>query len=218
MEQRRKEMVRALRWAGLLFFGFLLVTQQVISNGPLIHLDAMIFNAERPHLTKLEKLILLRIDNLGLRGVTATILLITAFFIARRFKSWRPLNLSILAVLTLNLVVGLAKLGVGRTKPKLNVDLVYAGGLSYPSGHASNAILTWGVLAYILYRYSHPDAWHPLAMGVAAGAFTFGVCIVSAFRNTHWLSDLLGGLFIGGALLVLVIAVDRFVPSKKQTR
>ncbi len=218
MEQRRKEMVRALRWAGLLFFGFLLVTQQVISNGPLIHLDARIFNAERPHLTKLEKLILLRIDNLGLRGVTATILLITAFFIARRFKSWRPLNLSILAVLTLNLVVGLAKLGVGRTKPKLNVDLVYAGGLSYPSGHASNAILTWGVLAYILYRYSHPDAWHPLAMGVAAGAFTIGVCIVSAFRNTHWLSDLLGGLFIGGALLVLVIAVDRFVPSKKQTR
>lgn len=211
-------MVRALRWAGLLFLGFLLVTQQVISNGPLIHLDAKIFNAQRPHLTKLEKLILLRIDNLGLRGVTATILLITAFLIARRFKSWRPLNLSILAVLTLNLVVGLAKIGVGRTKPKLNVDLVYAGGLSYPSGHASNAILTWGVLAYILYRYSHPDAWHPLAMGVAAGAFTFGVCIVSAFRNTHWLSDLLGGLFIGGALLVLVIAVDRFVPSKKQTR
>ena len=218
MDQRRKEMVRALRWAGLLFIGFLLVTQQVISNGPLIHLDAKIFNAQRPHLTKLEKLILLRIDNLGLRGVTATILLIIAFLIARRFKSWRPLNLSILAVLTLNLVVGLAKLGVGRTKPKLNVDLVYAGGLSYPSGHASNAILTWGVLAYILYRYSHPDAWHPLAMGVAAGAFTLGVCIVSAFRNTHWLSDLLGGLFIGGALLVLVIAVDRFVPSKKQIR
>ena len=97
MEQRRKEMVRALRWAGLLFLGFLLVTQQVISNGPLIHLDAKIFNAQRPHLTKLEKLILLRIDNLGLRGVTATILLITAFLIARRFKSWRPLNLSILA-------------------------------------------------------------------------------------------------------------------------
>ena len=84
MDQRRKEMVRALRWAGLLFLGFLLVTQQVISNGPLIHLDVKIFNAQRPHLTKLEKLILLRIDNLGLRGVTATILLITAFFIARQ--------------------------------------------------------------------------------------------------------------------------------------
>ena len=218
MDPRRLQFNRALKWAGLLFIGFLAVTQQVITNGPLIHLDAKIFNADRPALTTLERLILLRIDNLGLRGVTATILFITAFFIARRFKSWRPLNLSVLAVLALNLVVGLAKLGVGRTKPRLNVDLVYAGGLSYPSGHASNAILTWGVLAYILYRYSHPDAWHPHAMGLLAGAISLGVCVVSAFRNTHWLSDLLGGLFIGGALLVMVIAVDRFVPSQKQTR
>ena len=218
MEQRRQQMNLALKWAGGLFIGFLLVTWQVIINGPLIHLDAVIFNAPRPHLTKLEKLLLLRIDNLGLRGVTATILFITAFFVARRFKSWRPLNLSILAVLALNLVVGLAKLGVGRTKPKLNVDLVYAGGLSYPSGHASNAILTWGVLAYILYRYSHADSWHPRAMVLIAATFTLGVCVVSAFRNTHWLSDLLGGLFIGGALLVMVIAVDRYFPSEKQVR
>lgn len=218
MDPRRKQMKRALIAAGFLMIGFLLVTQQVINNGPLIQLDATIFNAHRPHLTKFQRLILLRIDNLGLRGVTSTILFVTAFFIARRFKSWRPLNLSILAVLALNLVVGIAKLLVGRTKPKLNVDLVYAGGLSYPSGHASNAILTWGVLAYILYRYSHPTSWHPLAMGIAAGAFTLGVCVVSAFRNTHWLSDLLGGICIGGALLVMVIAVDRFVPSEKQVR
>jgi membrane-associated phospholipid phosphatase len=218
VHSRRKQFNRALKWAGALFVGFVLVTHQVIINGPLIQLDAIVFNADRPKLTSLERLILLRIDNLGLRGVTATILLITAFFIARRFKSWRPLNLSILAVLALNLVVGLAKLGIGRTKPRLNVDLVYAGGLSYPSGHASNAILTWGVLAYILYRYSHPNAWHPYAMGFLAGIFTLGVCVVSAFRNTHWISDLVGGLFIGGALLVMVIAVDRFVPSEKQTR
>ena len=152
MDPRRQQFNRALKWVGVLFVGFLAVTQQVITNGPLIHLDAIIFNAHRPKLNSLEHLILMRIDNLGLRGVTATILLVTAFFIARRFKSWRPLNLSIFAVLALNLVVGLAKLGVGRTKPRLNVDLVYAGGLSYPSGHASNAILTWGVLAYIIYR------------------------------------------------------------------
>jgi hypothetical protein len=103
VELRRKQFNRALRWAGLLFIGFLIVTQQVITNGPLISLDAKIFNATRPSLSALERVILLRIDNLGLRGVTATILLITAFFIARRFKSWRPLNLSILAVLALNL-------------------------------------------------------------------------------------------------------------------
>ena len=88
MDLRRRQFNRALKWAGLLFVGFLIVTQQVITNGPLIHLDAIIFNAHRPELTSLERIILMRIDNLGLRGVTATILFITAFFIADR-KSTR---------------------------------------------------------------------------------------------------------------------------------
>ena len=123
-----------------------------------------------------------------------------------------------LALLALNGVVGIAKLMIGRTKPRLHIDLVHASGLSYPSGHASNAILTWGVLAYILYRYSHPEAWHPALMIGISAFITFGVSVVSAFRNTHWISDLLGGLFIGGSLLVMVIAVDRYFPSAKQTR
>ena len=213
---RRKQMNIALYWAAGLFTGFLIVTQQVITNGPLIDFDAKIANAKRPVVSGTLKFILMRIDNLGLRGVTTTVLIITAILIARNFKSWRPLNLSILAVLALNLVVGLSKLFIGRTKPKLNVDLVYAGGLSYPSGHASNAILTWGVLAYLIYRYTHPENYHGILMGVATGVITTLVCLVSLFRNTHWLSDLVGGLFIGGALLVIVIAVDRFVPSKSQ--
>ena len=206
---RRRQMNIALYWAAGLFTGFLIVTQQVITNGPLIDLDAKIANAKRPVVSGTMKFILMRIDNLGLRGVTATVLIISAILIARHFKSWRPLNLSILAVLALNLVVGLSKLFIGRTKPKLNVDLVYAGGLSYPSGHASNAILTWGVLAYLIYRYTHPENYHGILMGVATGVITTLVCLVSLFRNTHWLSDLVGGLFIGGALLVIVIAVDK---------
>jgi membrane-associated phospholipid phosphatase len=40
--------------------------------------------------------------------------------------------------------------------------------------------------------------------------------LASLLRNTHWVSDLLGGLFLGGAILVLVVAVDRFIPSKRQ--
>ena len=33
---RRKQMDRALRWSLLLFTGFLLVTQQVLTFGPLV--------------------------------------------------------------------------------------------------------------------------------------------------------------------------------------
>jgi len=209
-------MVRAVRWSTLFFFGFIVVTQQVITNGPLIALDARIANAGRTDFPSWFDFVLMRIDDLGLRGLTATALMIAAIYIARRFRTWRPLNLAILSLIALNLTVGLAKLLIGRTKPKLNVDLIYAGGLSYPSGHASNALLTWGVLAYLIYRYAHVDRYRGRLASTGVALISLSVCVVSLFRNTHWLSDLVGGLFIGAALLVMVIAVDRYVPSNSQ--
>jgi membrane-associated phospholipid phosphatase len=209
-------MVRAVKWSSLFFAGFVVVTQQVITNGPLIALDAKIANADRTDFPSWFDFLLMRIDDLGLRGLTGTALMIAAIYIARRFKTWRPLNLAILSLIALNLTVGLAKLLIGRTKPQLNVDLIYAGGLSYPSGHASNAILSWGVLAYLIYRYAHVDRYRGRLASTGVALISISVCVVSLFRNTHWLSDLVGGLFIGAALLVMVIAVDRFVPSNSQ--
>lgn len=209
-------MFRAVKWSSLFFVGFVIVTQQVIANGPLIALDARIANAKRIDFAPWIDFVLMRIDNLGLRGLTATALLIAAIYIARRFKTWRPLNLAILSLIALNLTVGLAKLLIGRTKPQLNVDLIYAGGLSYPSGHASNAILTWGVLAYLIYRYAHVDRYRGRLASAGVALISLSVCVVSLMRNTHWLSDLVGGLFIGAALLVMVIATDRFVTSNSQ--
>lgn len=213
---RREQMFRALRLSALLFVGFLIVTQQVITNGPLINIDAHISQAKRPDVPHWLDFVFRKIDNLGLRGLTATILLIAAVLIARQFRSWRPLNLAILSLLALNLVVGVAKIGIGRTKPRLNIDLIHAGGLSYPSGHASNALLSWGMLAYLIYRYTHREAFHGRLLALIVGLITLGVCAVSLFRSTHWFSDLLGGLFIGGSLLVLIIAIDRFFPSESQ--
>jgi membrane-associated phospholipid phosphatase len=209
-------MVRAVKWSSLFFLGFIVVTQQVITNGQLIALDAKIANAGRTDFPSWIDFLLMRIDDLGLRGLTATALMIAAIYIARRFKTWRPLNLAILSLIALNLTVGLAKLLIGRTKPQLNVDLIYAGGLSYPSGHASNALLSWGVLAYLIYRYAHVDRYRGRLASTGVALISLSICVVSLFRNTHWLSDLVGGLFIGAALLVMVIAVDRFVPSNSQ--
>ena len=213
---RRKQMERALRWSLLFFCGFLVVTQQVITNGPLVNFDNNINEAKKPHFAGISGFILRRLDDLGLRGLTATVLIIAAIFIAIKFKSWRPLNLAVLSLLGLNLVVGLSKIILGRTKPRDGLDLLHAGGMSYPSGHASNAVLSWGVLAYLIYRYAHVDKYQGRLASVGVLTISLTVCIVSLIRQTHWFTDLLGGLFIGSALLVAVIAVDRYVPSKSQ--
>lgn len=216
MDQRHKQMVRALRWSALLFIGFLLVTQQVLTNGPLVNYDRKMDSTPKPEFEGVAGFLLLRLDDLGLRGVTMTVLLLSAIFIARKFKTWRPLNLALLSLVLLNSIVGISKLLLGRTKPRLGIDLLHAGGMSYPSGHASNALLSWGLLAYLIYRYAHVDRYQGRLASAAVALISLTVCTVSLIRQTHWFTDLLGGLFIGGALLVAIIAVDRYAPSVSQ--
>ena len=213
---RRDQMYRALRWSSLLFLGFLIVTQQVYSNGPLVSYDEEINSRPKPQFAGLAGFILRRLDDLGLRGLTATVLLLAAAFIAYKFKTWRPLNLAFISLLALNLVVGAFKILLGRTKPRDGFDLLHAGGMSYPSGHASNAVLSWGILAYLIYRYAKVDRYQGRLASAGVILISLTICIVSLIRHTHWFSDLLGGLFIGSALLVIVIAIDRYVPSKSQ--
>jgi len=213
---RRRQMDRALRWAILLFAGFLIVTQQVYSLGPLVEYDRRINSQPKPQFEGFAGFILRRLDDLGLRGLTAAVLLIAATFIAIKFKSWRPLNLALLSLFSLNLVVGTFKLFLGRTKPRDGFDLLHVGGMSYPSGHASNAVLSWGILAYLIYRYAKVDRYQGRLASAGVALVSLTVCTVSLIRHTHWFSDLLGGLFVGSALLVTVIAIDRYVPSKSQ--
>jgi membrane-associated phospholipid phosphatase len=216
IQNRRKQMDRALRWSLLLFTGFLLVTQQVLTFGPLVEYDKKINSDPKPQFEGFAGFLLRRLDDLGLRGLTATVLILAASFIAYKFRTWRPLNLAFLSLVLLNLVVGVSKLVLGRTKPRDGFDLLHAGGMSYPSGHASNAVLSWGILAYLIYRYAKVDRYQGRLASAGVVAISLTVCIVSLIRHTHWFTDLLGGLFIGSALLVAVIAVDRYVPSKSQ--
>ena len=81
LDIRRAQMVRAVRWSAALFAGFLLITHQVLINGPLVEIDKWIHDLDRPKFHGISGFIIRRLDDLGLRGVTATALLIAAFYI-----------------------------------------------------------------------------------------------------------------------------------------
>jgi membrane-associated phospholipid phosphatase len=216
LDTRHRQMRRALKWSASLFAGFLLVTHQVLINGPFIEIDRWFSEADHPRFRGVSAFIIRRLDDLGLRSVSGIALLIVAVYISRRFKTWRPINLGLLAFISLNVVVGAFKYGLGRTKPRIGIDLLHAGGMSYPSGHASNAIFIWGVIAYLIYRYAHVDRYRGRLASAGVATLSLTVCVVSLLRNTHWFSDLFGGLLLGGGLLVLIIAIDRYFPSDSQ--
>ena len=217
-EKRRKQKNSAVKLTILFTSTYALITQQVLANSWIRRLDESIYDRSFLLLepNKTPTLVML-VDDLGLRSITAIALLVTASLISRRFKSWRPINLSLLSLLLLNLTVGASKLLFGRTKPSTGFDLVFTdSGLSYPSGHAANAVLTWGMLAYLIFRYSHKEPFEGMRLTWFVSIVTIGVCLASLYRNTHWFSDLLGGLFIGSALLVAIIAIDRSITSDRQ--
>jgi membrane-associated phospholipid phosphatase len=218
LEKRRAQKNSALKLTALFLVIYGVITQQVLANTWIRRIDEWIYNRDFLLVTpgKTPTLVML-VDDLGLRSITALFLIVTAGLIGRRFKSWRPINLSILSLVLLNLTVGASKLLFGRTKPHSGFDLVFTdSGLSYPSGHAANAILTWGIIAYLIFRYSHKEPFEGMRLTWFVSIITAGVCLASLYRNTHWFSDLLGGLFIGSALLVLIIAIDRSIKSDRQ--
>lgn len=218
MDQLKRPVSWHIRNAALVMGAFTYITFDVLHSGPLTEIDATIARWRRPELPEWGDWVVYNLDHLGLRGLTAIFLLSLSVYLGRKFKTWRPINLSIISLLALNLVVGLAKLEFGRTKPRLQIDLLDAGGMSYPSGHASNAILTWGLFAYLAVKYSAPSRFRTRVAIWAVGSVTTLVVFISLFRNTHWLSDLVGGVSIGTALLLLVMAIDRLVSSNRITQ
>lgn len=217
IEIRRAQMKSALRWSGALFIGFVLVTLDIYFEGLLWRIDQYFADIKRPVFTGFTNFLILRIDDLGLRWITASFLLIMAIMVSRRFKSWRPLNLSILSLIFLNIFVGAAKIGFGRCKAREDFDIcMFSGGMAYPSGHIANALVTWGLFAYIIFRYTHRAPFEGLRLYWLVALISIAVGIVSLLRNTHWFTDLIGGMFLGGSILVLVVAIDRFIPSKRQ--
>ena len=212
---QREELSRSFSWAAFATSAYLYVTYQVVTAGWLISIDDKIATTHRHLFPKWVYFILRRIDDLGLRWISAVSILLLSLYLWRKFKTYRPLLLSLLALLALNGVVGVFKLFIGRTKPRLNMDILNSGGMSFPSGHISNVVLIWGLFAYLVYRYLWHEEKSAKYLITIVSSMAGAIFSVSLYRNTHWFSDLVGGIFLGGALLISVTALDRIVPSRK---
>jgi len=68
-------------------------------------------------------------------------------------------------------------------------------------------VLTGGLIIYLLRRYSErPPVPVLTAVVVVATMLT---CATSIYVGSHWVSDLIGGMLVGGLLLQAVIVFDR---------
>ena len=90
---RKRQMNSALKLSVMFLFLYGLVTQQVLANTWIRRLDEWIYERDFLLITpgKTPTLVML-VDVLGLRRITAIFLLGAAIIISQIFKSWRPIN------------------------------------------------------------------------------------------------------------------------------
>ena len=140
---------------------------------------------------------------LGQRGPTAVMVAAWLGWRSWRQHTLRPLLTLGASLLLLNITVGAAKYGMGRLGPHYATTIgsneMGLGGDIFPSGHTANAVVTWGILAYLA---STPRARRWLS---ALSALTaLGVGMATVYLGTHWLSDVLLG-WAAGLLILLAL-------------
>ncbi len=146
---------------------------------------------------------------LGQRAPTAVAVLAWLGWRAWRQHTLRPLLVLGGSLLLLNVTVGAAKIGMGRLGPHYATEIgsneMWAGGDIFPSGHTANAVVTWGVVAYLA---TTPRARRTAS--VACAMVALGVGSTTVYLGTHWLSDVLLGWVAG---LLVLLALPWFEPG-----
>ncbi len=137
-------------------------------------------------------------------------------FLAIRRRRWTPVILIAAASLGSLLMTVAGKELIGRTRPDL-ADAVppYEDSPSFPSGHALNATVIAGIIAYVLILRLQSRAARITAVTIAV-VFAITMGLSRVFLGHHWFTDVVAAWALGLAWLAVVITVHRLYLTARE--
>lgn len=146
-------------------------------------------------------------DTLVMAALAATII---AWLIWR--KAYRAAYAASFAIIAAKLFELAVKYAIQKPRP---LDLAYSGVelFSFPSGHATMAAVTFGILAVLV---SH-------SMGRWGRALVYAICAIivvaiaysRVYLGAHWLSDVLAGMLFGTVMMAAFgVAIEAIPPRR----
>lgn len=182
--------------------GFLIILYFVLTRDSLI-LDTCITTAVYEIRTDFLTVLLKMITYLG-NWQSIVILCLVLLIIRKTRKQFGiPVTASALTVTLLNKVI---KIMVQRPRPDITYHLIKQGGYSFPSGHSITSLAVFGMLVYLIQKYV-TDRKRANALTIVCSIPMIFIGISRIYLGVHYPSDVLGGWFLGMAVLMGIIII-----------
>jgi membrane-associated phospholipid phosphatase len=207
----------AIVWVALVVLA--LVTVDVVVGGPASHFDGQVRDAIQPR-PDTAPWWLSAIAGLG--DLRFAIPIVGALALAASQYAWRPwpAAFATAAFAAVELAVLALKAAVGRPGPGVWADRDGYPGY-FPSGHAATATAVVAIVLFTAHQLgiARLPRTAVLESCVAAGAATGALAGFRAvIGDTHWASDVVGGILLSTAVLLPAMAVCRDVLDRKALR
>jgi undecaprenyl-diphosphatase len=182
-------MAVAILGAGWAFLGIL---QDVMAQDPLVLTDQAVYHFFQSLRTPWANQIMVAVTELGDAFVNASLTVVVLLVLLGR-RCYRAAGFFFLAMAGGSLGVQALKWLIHLPRP---VDIYHgASAYGFPSGHTTMSVVLYGFLAILMLR-GLKGTWR---WGLITGAlfFSFLIAFSRLYLGAHWLSDVMGGFFIG---------------------
>jgi undecaprenyl-diphosphatase len=187
---------------GALLWGFVALADEVPEHGWLVRADLAVAAWLQVHGTEGGESIFAAVSWLGSPVLIAVVVLVGVWLAVRR--SWPQFWVWAGTIAGGAALEQVLKAAFHRTRPVYAAEFIHRASWSFPSGHAMNSLIVYGLLAHMLLPHiESPARRRVLVVGTAVLIAAIGYSRL--YLGVHYLSDVVAG-FLAGGLWLLVCA------------
>lgn len=191
----------------VLIWLFALIADAIGEKGILVTIDQLTTGWLQRHGTEWGEGVFYGVSLLGSIVLTVVLVIAIVWYLVKKDR-WRAALVAV-AGLGGTLLDMLLKTIFHRGRPLVASEFIHRPSWSFPSGHAMESLVGYGILAYLLIAHVHGTA--------KRRAFVASTVILVAligfsrvYLGVHYMSDVIGGFLAGGIWLLACISGDRF--------